>query len=125
MNQINIKEYFKTEKEKLRLAVIEHDYEPPSLTIVDATDGDVGNQIYIKKKIEDFDSIWYLDQLTAPESKAILFFKEEREIINDADVDVFYDCDDEQECDWLLDYYENCIVEVDPDGTVSWYEGEF
>ena len=61
---------------------------------------------------EDFDSIWYLDQLTAPESKAILFFKEEREIIND-------------DCDWLLDYYENCIVEVDPDGTVSWYEGEF
>ncbi len=60
---------------------------------------------------EDFDSIWYLDQLTAPESKAILFFKEEREIIDDAD--------------WLLDYYENCIVEVDPDGTVSWYEGEF
>ena len=40
---------------------------------------------------EDFDSIWYLDQLTAPESKAILFFKEEREVIND--------CDDEQECD--------------------------
>lgn len=74
---------------------------------------------------EDFDSIWYLDQLTAPDPKAILFFKEEREIINDADVDVFYDCDDEQECDWLLDYYENCIVEVDPDGTVSWYEGEF
>lgn len=62
---------------------------------------------------EDFDSIWYLDQLTAPESKAILFFKEEREVINDTDVD------------WLLDYYENCIVEVDPDGTVSWYEGEF
>lgn len=61
---------------------------------------------------EDFDSIWYLDQLTAPESKAILFFKEKREIINEAD-------------DWLLDYYENCIVEVDPDGTVSWYEGEF
>lgn len=54
MNQINIKEYFKTEKEKLRLAVIEHDYEPPSLTIID---GDVGNQIYIKKKIEDFESV--------------------------------------------------------------------
>ena len=44
---------------------------------------------------------------------------------NDADVDAFYDCDDEQECDWLLDYYENCVVEVDPDGTISWYEGEF
>lgn len=65
---------------------------------------------------EDFDSIWYLDQLTAPKPKAILFFKEGREIINDAD---------EQECDWLLDYYENCIVEIDPNGTVSWYEGEF
>lgn len=24
-----------------------------------------------------------------------------------------------------IGYYENCIVEVDPDGTVSWYEGEF
>ena len=47
MNQINIKEYFKTEKEKLRLAVIEHGYGPPSLTIVDATDGDIGNQIQI------------------------------------------------------------------------------
>ena len=74
---------------------------------------------------EDFDSIWYLDQLTIPEPKAILFFKEEREVINDADVDAFQACDDEQECDWLLDYYENCVVEVDPDGTVSWYEGEF
>ena len=59
MNQINIKEYFKAEKEKLRLAVIEHDYEPPSLTIVD---GDVGNQIYIKKKIEDFESVGLLDR---------------------------------------------------------------
>lgn len=58
MNQINIKEYFKTEKEKLRLAVIE----PPSLTIVDATDGDVGNQIYIKKKIEDFESVGWPDR---------------------------------------------------------------
>lgn len=54
MNQINIKEYFKTEKEKLRLAVIE----PPSLTI----DGDVGNQIYIKKKIEDFESVGWPDR---------------------------------------------------------------
>jgi methylenetetrahydrofolate dehydrogenase (NADP+)/methenyltetrahydrofolate cyclohydrolase len=61
MNQINI---FKTEKEKLRLAVIEHDYEPPSLTIVDATDGDVGNQIYIKKKIEDIPSYFDCDGLT-------------------------------------------------------------
>lgn len=69
MNQINIKEYFKTEKEKLRLAVIEHDYEPPSLTIVDATDGDVGNQIYIKKKIEDFESVGWPVKVVRPKDK--------------------------------------------------------
>lgn len=69
MNQINIKEYFKTEKEKLRLAVIEHDYEPPSLTIVDATDGDVGNQIYIKKKIEDFKSVGWPVKVVRPKDK--------------------------------------------------------
>lgn len=68
---------------------------------------------------EDFDSIWYLDQLTAPDPKAILFYQEKIEFIND-DND-----DDDEECEWLLDYYENCIVEIDPNGTVSWYEGEF
>lgn len=29
----------------------------PSLFIIDATEGDIGNQIYIKKKIEDFNSL--------------------------------------------------------------------
>lgn len=43
-------ERFHGMKEKLRLAVIEHDYEPPSLTIVDATDGDVGNAIYVARR---------------------------------------------------------------------------
>lgn len=74
MNQINIKEYFKTEKEKLRLAVIEHDYEPPSLTIVDATDGDVGNQIYIKKKIEDFESVGWPVKVVRPKDKFDLHY---------------------------------------------------
>lgn len=64
MEQLNIKEYFKTEKEKLRRVVIDCGYEPPSLTIVDATDGDVGNQIYIKKKIEDFESVGWPDLMT-------------------------------------------------------------
>lgn len=54
-------ERFHGMKENLRLAVIEHDYEPPSLTIVDATDGD---QIYIKKKIEDFESVGWPDRKT-------------------------------------------------------------
>lgn len=53
MEQINIKDYFQQEKDKLRRSVII----PPSLLIVDATDGDVGNQIYINKKIEDFNSM--------------------------------------------------------------------
>ena len=74
MNQINIKEYFKIEKEKLRRAVIEHDYEPPSLTIVDATDGDIGNQIYIKKKIEDFESVGWPVKVVRPKDKYNLHY---------------------------------------------------
>ena len=53
----------------MRLAVIEHVYEPPSLTIVDATDGDVGNQIYIKKKIEDFESVGWPVKVVRPKDK--------------------------------------------------------
>lgn len=49
MNQINIKEYFKTEKKKSRLAAIEHDYEPPSLMIIDTTDGDAGIRFISKR----------------------------------------------------------------------------
>ncbi len=74
MNQINIKEYFKTEKEKLRLAVIEHGYKPPSLTIVDATNGDIGNQIYVKKKIEDFKSVDWPVQVIRPKDKFDLHY---------------------------------------------------
>lgn len=52
MEHLNIKEYFNQEMEKLRA-----DEARPSLTIIDATDGDAGNQIYIKKKVEDFNSL--------------------------------------------------------------------
>ena len=52
MTQLNIKEYFNQEMEKLRNSAIK-----PSLTIIDATDGDAGNQIYIRKKVEDFQSL--------------------------------------------------------------------
>lgn len=53
MKKIDIKTYFKQEKEKLRqpTSIV------PSLLIIDATDGDVGNQIYIRKKVEDFKSL--------------------------------------------------------------------
>lgn len=74
MEQFNIKEYFKTEKEKLRRVAIEHDYEPPSLTIVDATDGDIGNQIYIKKKIEDFESIGWPVKVVRPNDRFDLHY---------------------------------------------------
>lgn len=52
MQHINIKEYFNQEVQKLKSSDIK-----PSLTIIDATDGDIGNQIYIKKKVEDFKSL--------------------------------------------------------------------
>lgn len=52
MEHINIKEYFNQEMEKLRASEVK-----PSLTIIDATDGDTGNQIYIRKKMEDFQSL--------------------------------------------------------------------
>lgn len=66
MKQINIKEYFKQEVEELRRATSGPDIEPPSLTIVDATDGDIGNQIYIKKKIEDFEALSWPVELVKP-----------------------------------------------------------
>lgn len=53
MKQINIKEYFKQEVEKLRAdrSVV------PSLMIIDATTQDPANQIYIRNKIKDFDAL--------------------------------------------------------------------
>lgn len=39
---------------------------PPSLLIVDATDGDAGNQIYIKKKKEDFESLGWPVKVVRP-----------------------------------------------------------
>ena len=109
MHQINIKEYFKAEKEKLRLAVIEHGYEPPSLTIVDATDGDVGNQIYIKKKIEDFESVGWPVQVVRPKDSSELHYllnygfhtdcvivqmpTAERFDFNVEDIPPYFDCD--------------------------------
>lgn len=53
MKKIVIKDYFEQEMENLRRTVTN----PPSLLILDATDGDVGNQIYIRKKAEDFESL--------------------------------------------------------------------
>lgn len=68
---INIKEYFGQEKEKLRQAGLERlkaNKRVPYLRIIDATDQDAANQIYIKKKIEDFNDIGWETQLIRPDS---------------------------------------------------------
>lgn len=60
MNIINIKEYFNQEMENLQSLSTNPDFEVPSLLIIDATGGDAANQIYIKKKEEDFEKLhWH------------------------------------------------------------------
>lgn len=50
MIQLNIKEYFQQEKEKLR----ESCSEAPYLVIIDPTPQDKGNQLYVRNKVKDF-----------------------------------------------------------------------
>jgi len=53
MKQVNIKEYFNQEMQRLRDARLV----APSLMIVDATSGDAANQIYIRNKMKDFEAL--------------------------------------------------------------------
>lgn len=53
MQQINIKEYFQQQVNKLR----EISGNVPSLMIIDATAQDLANQIYIRNKIKDFNAL--------------------------------------------------------------------
>lgn len=53
MQQINIKEYFQQQVNKLR----EISGNVPSLMIIDATAQDPANQIYIRNKIKDFNAL--------------------------------------------------------------------
>lgn len=63
MQQINIKEYFKQQKDELRQSDVK-----PSLTIINATNGDAGNQIYIQKKVDDFNELgWPVSVIKVPE----------------------------------------------------------
>lgn len=62
MNILNIKEYVNQEMEVLKQQVNELIGPPPSLLIIDPTEGDPANQIYIKKKQEDFAKLgWRCD----------------------------------------------------------------
>lgn len=90
---------------------------------------------------EDFDSIWYMEQLTGPRPYVIYIYKEEREYINSygeddddivfiPDEELFDDIDfedDEQEgeCDWVIDQFDDCVIQIDPDQSISWYRGEY
>lgn len=71
---INIKNYFNAEMEKLRRSVGAR----PSLMIIDATDGDSANQIYIKKKVEDFNSLGWPVQVAKAENNIDLLHLLER-----------------------------------------------
>ena len=90
---------------------------------------------------EDFDSIWYMEQLTGPRTYAIHIYKEEREYINsygEDDDDIvfipdeelfddidFEDDEQEEECDWVIDQFDDCVIQIDPDQSISWYRGEY
>ena len=74
MKQINIKEYFKQEVEKLRAdrSIV------PSLMIIDATTQDPANQIYIRNKIKDFNALdWKAEVFRANSSVELRLFLEQ------------------------------------------------
>lgn len=70
MKKIVIKDYFQQEMENLRRTVVA----PPSLLIIDGTDGDVGNQIYIRKKVEDFKSLGWPVEVAIPKDRYDFFY---------------------------------------------------
>lgn len=73
MNCLNIKDYFDKGMEDLRQASIERDMHP-ILTIIDATDGDAGNQIYIRKKMEDMEQLGWGCRLVCPKNSGEINF---------------------------------------------------
>lgn len=79
---INIKDYFNKGMKDLRQASIKHDIRP-SLTIVDATNGDAGNRIYIRKKMEDMERLEWRCKLYKPASLMELY----RFMISDLEAD--------------------------------------
>lgn len=68
MKYINIEKYFKQEIEKLR----ELRCNAPSLMIIDATEGDPANQIYIRNKIKDFNYLGWRAEVFKVETTAEL-----------------------------------------------------
>lgn len=90
---------------------------------------------------ENFDSIWYMEQLTSPKPYVIYIYKEDREYINNYEEDdndiifisdeelfdniAFEDEKQEEECDWIIDQFDNCVIQINPDQSISWYIGGY
>lgn len=76
---------------------------------------------------EDFEEIWDLSQLTDWEPIAICLYKETREELNELD---FYDEEEcytslkEEDVDYVIEIYENCIIEINNNYEVIWFSNE-
>ena len=80
-----------------------------------------------------------MEQLTGPRPYVIYIYKEEREYINSyeeddivfiPDEELFNDIDfeddeQEEEYDWIIDQFDDCVIQINPDQSVSWYKGEY
>ena len=82
-----------------------------------------------------------MEQLTGLKPYVIYIYKEEREYINsyeEDDNDIIFIPDEElfdnidfedekqeEDCDWIIDQFDNCIIQINPDQSISWYIGEY
>lgn len=82
-----------------------------------------------------------MEQLTGPRPYVIYIYKEEREYINSyggddddiifiSDEEPFNDIDfeddeQEKECDWVIDQFDDCVIQINPDQSISWYKEEY
>ena len=82
-----------------------------------------------------------MEQLTSPKPYVIYIYKEDREYINNYEEDdndiifisdeelfdniAFEDEKQEEECDWIIDQFDNCVIQINPDQSISWYIGEY
>jgi hypothetical protein len=65
-----------------------------------------------------------MEQLTGPRPYVIHIYKEEREYINSYGKDDD-DIEQEEECDWVIDQFDDCVIQIDSDQSISWYRGEY
>lgn len=70
----------------------------------------------------DCDTVWYLERIMDPKPFALFCYQEERECLNADNLDILLMTGEASDlCDWALEYYEDCVIELDPDGTITCY----